>query len=82
MPGHLRATFVTGLVVTMIGLSLVKVGIQYAAGGIPAIGTEEYGSLQNWFVAMLVVVTTLGLKFFTRGMWSVAAILLGLVHAF
>ncbi|MCV6596144.1 MAG: purine permease, partial [Mangrovicoccus sp.] len=34
---------VTGLVVTMIGLSLVKVGIQYAAGGVPAIGTPEYG---------------------------------------
>ena len=32
---------VTGLVVTMIGLALVKVGIQYAAGGVPAIGTEE-----------------------------------------
>jgi hypothetical protein len=29
----------------------VKVGIQYAAGGVPAIGTEEYGSLQNWTVA-------------------------------
>jgi xanthine/uracil permease len=42
---------VTGLVVTMIGLALVKVGIQYAAGGVPAIGTEEYGSLQNWTVA-------------------------------
>ena len=27
---------VTGLVVTMIGLALVKVGIQYAAGGVPA----------------------------------------------
>jgi xanthine/uracil permease len=31
---------VTGLVVTMIGLALVKVGIQYAAGGVPAIGTS------------------------------------------
>jgi hypothetical protein len=28
----------------MIGLALVKVGIQYAAGGVPAIGTPEYGS--------------------------------------
>lgn len=70
---------VTGLVVTMIGLALVKVGIQYAAGGVPAIGKPEYGSLQNWFVALVVIVTTLGLKFFTRGMWSVAAILLGLI---
>ena len=50
---------VTGLIVTMIGLSLLKVGIQYAAGGVPAIGTPEYGSLQNWGVASVVIVVTL-----------------------
>jgi len=70
---------VTGIVVTMIGLALVKVGIQYAAGGVPAIGTPEYGSLQNWFVAIVVIVTTLGFKFFTRGLLSVAAVLIGLL---
>ncbi|NKB63684.1 MAG: purine permease [Gammaproteobacteria bacterium] len=70
---------VTGLVVTMIGLSLVKVGIQYAAGGVPAIGKPEYGSLQNWFVALVVIITTLGFKFFARGIVSVAAVLIGLV---
>jgi xanthine permease len=70
---------VTGLVVTMIGLALVKVGIQYAAGGVPAIGKPEYGSLQNWSVALVVIFTTVGLKFFTRGMWSVAAVLIGLM---
>ena len=42
---HALPPLVTGLVVTMIGLALVKVGIQYAAGGVPAIGTEEFGSL-------------------------------------
>ncbi len=70
---------VTGLIVTMIGLALVKVGIQYAAGGVPAIGTEEFGSLQNWFVALVVIIVTLGFKFFTKGMWSVAAVLIGLI---
>ncbi|WP_333834408.1 uracil-xanthine permease family protein [Rubrimonas sp.] len=73
---------VTGLVVVMIGLALVKVGIQYAAGGVPAIGTPEYGSLQNWSVALVVVVVTLGLKFFTHGMWSIAAILIGLLAGY
>jgi NCS2 family nucleobase:cation symporter-2 len=73
---------VTGLVVTMIGLALVKVGIQYAAGGVPAIGKPEYGSLENWFVALVVIFTTLGFKFFTRGMWSVAAILIGLIAGY
>ncbi|MFS4582242.1 uracil-xanthine permease family protein [Phaeobacter sp. C3_T13_0] len=70
---------VTGLVVTMIGLALVKVGIQYAAGGVPAIGTPEYGSLLNWSAALVVIIVTLGLKFFTRGMLSISAVLLGLV---
>ena len=72
----------TGLVVMMIGLALVKVGIQYAAGGVPAIGTEEYGSLQNWTVAGVVILVTLALKFFTRGMLSISAVLLGLVAGY
>ncbi len=70
---------VTGLVVLMIGLALVRVGIQYSAGGVPAIGKPEYGTLQNWGVALSVIVVTLGLKFFARGMWSVAAVLIGLI---
>ncbi len=73
---------VTGLVVLMIGLALVKVGIVYAAGGYPAMGKEEFGSLQNWSVALVVIFTTLGFKFFTKGMWSVAAILLGLIAGY
>ena len=73
---------VTGLVVTMIGLALVKVGIQYAAGGVPAIGKPEYGSGLNWFMAGTVIVVTLGLKFFTRGMLSISAVLLGLVAGY
>ncbi|WP_299649114.1 nucleobase:cation symporter-2 family protein [uncultured Jannaschia sp.] len=70
---------VTGLVVTLIGLALVQVGIQYAAGGVPAIGTAEYGSALNWSAALIVVVVTLALKFFARGMLSVSAVLIGLV---
>tara|TARA_B100002003_G_scaffold248713_1_gene283135 strand:- start:116 stop:1510 length:1395 start_codon:yes stop_codon:yes gene_type:complete len=73
---------VTGLVVLMIGLALVKVGIQYAAGGVPAIGTPEYGSLQNWFVALVVILVTLGLKFFTHGIWSLGAVLVGLIAGY
>jgi NCS2 family nucleobase:cation symporter-2 len=70
---------ITGIVVLLIGLILVKVGIQYAAGGVPAIGKPEYGSLVNWAVAGSVIVVTLGLKFFARGIWSVAAVLIGLI---
>ncbi len=73
---------VTGLVVLMIGLALVKVGIQYAAGGVPAIGTPEYGSAQNWFVALVVIFVTLGLKFFTHGLASLGAVLIGLIAGY
>ncbi|MDH3662530.1 MAG: purine permease [Alphaproteobacteria bacterium] len=72
---------VTGLVVSLIGLALVKVGIQYAAGGVPAAMGDlpEYGSLLNWSAALVVIIVTLGLKFFTRGMLSVSAVLIGLL---
>ncbi len=73
---------VTGLVVTMIGLALVRVGIQYAAGGVPAIGTPEYGSLLNWSAALVVIFVTLGFKFFTRGMLAISAVLLGLLAGY
>ena len=73
---------VTGLVVTMIGLALVKVGIQYAAGGVPAMGTDEFGSLINWSAALVVILVTLGLKFFAKGMLSVSAVLVGLIAGY
>jgi NCS2 family nucleobase:cation symporter-2 len=73
---------VTGLVVMMIGLALVKVGIQYAAGGVPRIGTPEYGSLHSWSVALVVVFVTLGFKFFTKGMLSVSSVLIGIVAGY
>ncbi len=73
---------VTGLVVLMIGLALVQVGIQYAAGGVPLMGTDDFGNLQSWSVALVVIFVTLGLKFFARGMASVSAVLLGLMTGY
>ena len=72
---------VTGLVVTMIGMALVKVGIEYAAGGVPAKARDlaEYGSLLNWSAALVVIFVTLGLKFYARGMLSVSAVLIGIL---
>ncbi|MEM7067636.1 MAG: nucleobase:cation symporter-2 family protein [Pseudomonadota bacterium] len=70
---------ITGLVVLMIGLSLVKVGIQYSAGGVPAINKPEYGSLLNWSAALVVILTTLGLKFYAKGMLSVSAVVIGII---
>ncbi|MBX2882047.1 MAG: purine permease, partial [Granulosicoccus sp.] len=73
---------VTGLVVLMIGLALIKVGIQYAAGGVPLIGTAEFGSLPHWTLALLVITVTLLLKFFAHGLLSMSAILIGLLSGY
>jgi len=73
---------VTGLIVLMIGLALVKVGIQYAAGGVPAIGTDKFGSLAMWLPALVVILVTLGVKFFTKGFTAVAAVLIGILAGY
>lgn len=73
---------ITGLVVLMIGLALVKVGIQYAAGGVPLMGKPGFGSLANWSIALVVIVVTLAVKFFAKGFWSIAAVLVGLIAGY
>ncbi|MDP3550525.1 MAG: nucleobase:cation symporter-2 family protein [Novosphingobium sp.] len=73
---------ITGLVVLMIGLSLMRIGVQYSAGGVPAIGTPAFGAGESWLLAGTVVVATLGLKFFARGVWSTASVLLGLLAGY
>lgn len=81
---HLRFLFpplVTGLVILAIGLYLIPVAIKYAAGGAGPreMGAESFGSLMHWSVALSVVIVALALKFFTKGMLSNSAILIGLI---
>ena len=73
---------VTGLVVLMIGMSLMRIGVQYAAGGVPAQGTAAYGAGASWLLAGIVVAVTLGLSFYGRGIWSTAAVLIGLIAGY
>lgn len=73
---------ITGLIVLLIGVLLVKVGIQYAAGGVPLMGKPGFGTLAMWFPALVVIAVTLALKFFTKGMMSVAAVLVGLLAGY
>ena len=75
---------ITGLVVLAIGLALIPVGIQYAAGGVWTMHNkpEFFGTLSNWSLALLVIVVTLAIKFFAKGFLSSAAVLLGLVVAY
>ena len=56
---------VTGLVILTIGLSLIPVGIDYAAGGVPLKGKEAFGSFGHWGLALVVIVVTLGVQFYS-----------------
>lgn len=84
---HLRWLFpplITGLVILAIGLYLIPVAIKYAAGGAASfqMEAESFGSLMHWSVALTVVIVALVLKFFTKGIISNAAILIGLVAGY
>ncbi len=65
---------VTGIVVMLIGLTLIPVGMDYAAGGV---GAEDYGSLRNLALASAVLLTTLVLHQFGKGILAHASVLLG-----
>jgi len=97
---------ITGLIVLMIGLALVKVGIQYSAGGVlnynavhlqtaaqnafvfsgqpdAAKGdAAAFGTMQYWFPALVVVLVTLAIKFFTRGFLAISAVFLGIIAGY
>lgn len=76
---NLLPPLVTGIVVLTIGLALIPVGVKYAAGGVPLMGKPEFGALNHWALALIVIVVTMGLKFFTKGMTSTAAVLIALI---
>ena len=67
---------VTGTVVALIGLTLLPVSIDWAAGGA---GSANYASLENLAMAMFVLVITLLLNNYGKGMISSASILIGIV---
>lgn len=67
---------VTGTVVLTIGLSLIGVGVGTFGGGSNA---KDYGSLENLFLGLFVLVVILVLKHGTKGITSTAAILFGII---
>ena len=67
---------VTGTVVCLIGLTLLPVSIDWAAGGS---GALDYGSLLNVSIAMLVMIVTLILNRYGKGLVSSASILIGML---
>ena len=57
---HLFPPLVTGTVVFAIGLSLYPTAVNYMAGGA---GSADYGSWQNWLVAIITQPMHFGIKF-------------------
>jgi NCS2 family nucleobase:cation symporter-2 len=76
---HLFPPLVTGVVVMLIGLTLIPVGMDYAAGGI---GAADYGAPVNLAVAGVVFLVTLVLNRFARGFVSYASLLIGAIAGY
>lgn len=67
---------ITGTVVFTIGLSLYPTAINYMAGGV---GSEDYGSWQNWLVAFITLTIVTLLNHFGKGIFKLASILIGMI---
>jgi xanthine permease len=67
---------VTGSVVTIIGVSLIPVAMNNAAGGQ---GAEGFGSLQNLFLAALTFILIIAMNRFFKGYMKAISVLLALV---
>lgn len=70
---------ITGTVVFTIGLSLYPTAVNYMAGGS---GKEDFGSWQNWFVAILTLAVVVGLNHFAKGILKLASILIGILAGY
>ncbi len=68
---------VTGVVITVIGISLLPVAIRWAAGGTP--GTPTFGDPKNIAVAAITMALIVLIYRFLPGAFGRVAILLGLV---
>ncbi len=66
---------ITGTVVFAIGLSLYPTAINYMAGGV---GNPQYGSWQNWMVAVITLIIVTALNHYGKGIWKLSSILIGI----
>lgn len=67
---------VTGTVICLIGLTLLPVSIDWAAGGS---GASDYGSMINIAIAAFVMIFTILLNHYGKGIISSASILIGMI---
>ena len=64
-------------IILAIGIYLIPVGIQYAAGGAGDFNMSKptWGGLGNWSLAIIVILVSFGLKFWTKGIISSSSVL-------
>lgn len=70
---------VTGVIVLSIGLSLLPTGVASFAGGF---GAADFGSFSNLLLGMIVLITVIYFKQFTKGITSTGAMFIGTVVGF
>lgn len=71
---------VSGTVVTLIGLSLIPVAVDWFAGG--QVGSEGYASPTNLMIGLFVLASVVALAQWGRGIFAAAAVVIGMVIGF
>jgi len=81
---HMFPPLVTGIVVLMIGISLLKVGFKYAGGGVWLMNNkpELFGNWEHLLIAGTVLIVALLCNLRGKGMVSAASILIGIIAGF
>jgi xanthine permease len=70
---------VTGTIIAVIGITLLRVGITWAGGGV---GAKPFGAPVNLSIALVVLLAILAVNKYLRGFWANISVLLGLVVGF
>lgn len=70
---------ITGTVVALIGITLLPVSMDWAAGGV---GSADYGSIENVAIAFAIMVFTLALNHYGKGLWSTASVFIGMIFGY
>src|SRR5438552_1575183 len=70
---------VTGTIITVIGITLLRIGINWAGGGV---GAKDFGDPANLAIVALVLATILAVSKLFEGFVANIAVLIGLVVGF
>lgn len=76
---HWFSPVVTGIVVLLIGITLMPVGLNYAAGGV---GADDFASPGNLLLALFVLCVTIAIHQYGRGFIKASSILFGLMAGY